>query len=126
MQLFTKETINKNRKDQTRELMLKNERLIASNRKILALQNDIDFDADKAKKVKDYQIWCDDLLKKQSRELSNLMAYKKLLEDKKEEYYKLLEVKDALEDNIITLREELDKLKIQVDFKRQILNKSNA
>lgn len=123
MQLFTKETINKTRKDQTRELMLKNQRLIDSNRKVLALQDDIEFDADKAKKVKEYQVWCDDLQKKMSNELGNLKAYKKLVEDKKEEYYKVLEIKDSLEDKILTLTEEKDKLEIQVKWKQEITSK---
>ena len=55
--------------------------------KILKLQNDIDFDADKAKKVKEYQIWCEDLQEKISKELGNLKAYEKLVEEKKEQYY---------------------------------------
>lgn len=126
MQLFTPEKINATRKSQTRELVVKNERLVKSLRKVLDLQNDIEFDADKAKKVREYQVWCVDLQKKMSKELGNLKAYEKLTEDKKEEYYKVLEVKDALEDSIITLREELEKLKLQVEFKKQILNKQNA
>ena len=75
MQLFQKEQINSKRKEQTRELTLKNERLATSLRKVLALQKDIEFDADKAKKVADYQVWCEDLQKKMSKELANLKAY---------------------------------------------------
>lgn len=123
MQLFSKEIINTKRKEQTRELTLKNERLAGSLRKILNLQKDIEFDADKAKKVADYQIWCKDLQEKMSKELGNLEAYKKLVEEKKEEYYALVASKDVLEDRILDLKEELDKLNLQVNFKKELLTK---
>ena len=126
MQLFKKEEILKVRKDQTRELVLKNERLVKSLRKVLDLQNDIEFDADKAKKVKDYQIWCEDLQKKMSKELGNLKAYEKLTEDKREEYYLLVGKMDEIEDKIMDRKEELAKLDAQVAFTRQLLEKSNA
>lgn len=125
MQLFSKEQINTKRKDQTRELTLKNERLAVSLKKILNLQNDIDFDTDKAKKVKDYQIWCEDLQKKMNKELANLKAYEKLLDEKKDEYYNLVAKKDELEDKIIDLTEELGRLDLQLNFKRELL-KTNA
>jgi len=124
MELFSKEKINRARKEQTRELMLKNERLIASNRKVLNLQKEIEFDADKAKKVKDYQIWCEDLQKKMSKELANLEAYKKLLEDKKEEYYNAVARLDAVEDKILDRKEELGRLDLQLNFKRELLTKN--
>jgi len=126
MQLFSKEQINSKRKEQTRELTLKNDRLAKSLRKVLALQNDIEFDADKAKKVEDYQTWCADLQTKMSKELANLEAYKKLIEEKKEEYYNLVAKTDAIEDRILDKQEELKKLELQVAFTRQILEKSNA
>jgi predicted nucleic acid-binding Zn-ribbon protein len=126
MRLFQKEEILKGRKDQTRELTLKNERLATSLRKLLNLQKDIEFDADKAKKVKDYQVWCEDLQTKMSKELGNLNAYKKLVEERKEEYYNLVAKKDEIEDGIITLKEELEKLELQVVLKKQILQKANA
>ena len=125
MQLFSKETINSKRKEQTRELSLKNERLATSLRKILSLQKDIEFDADKAKKVADYQVWCEDIQKKMSKELGNLKAYEKLVEDKKEEYYNLVAKKDEIEDKIIDRKEELSRLDLQVNFKRELL-KQNA
>ncbi len=126
MKLFKPEVINQKRQDQNMELTRKNEKLIASLKKILALQKDIDFDADKAKKVKEYMQWCEDLQGKQSKELENLKAYQKLVEEKKEEYYKLLQAKDAIEDKITDLKEELKKLEIQVGFTKQILEKQNA
>lgn len=123
MQLFTPEKINKVRKDQTRELVVKNERLISSMRKVLNLQNDIEFDQDKAKKVADYQVWCADLQNKMSRELLNLKAYEKLVEEKKEEYYNLVAKKDEIEDKILDRKEELGRLDLQLNFKRELLNK---
>lgn len=121
MRLFQKTEIEKGRKEQTRELTLKNERLATSLRKILNLQKDIEFDADKAKKVKDYQVWCEDLQTKMSKELGNLKAYEKLVDEKKEEYYNLVARKDEVEDRIITLKEELEKLSLQVAFKRELI-----
>jgi len=126
MKLFSKEQVNKVKKDQTRELVLKNQRLAKSLRKILSLQKDIEFDADKARKVKNYQVWCEDLQTKMSKELANLVAYKKLVEEKKEEFYNLVARKDALEDKIIDLKEELEKLQLQVELKKQILKKQYA
>lgn len=126
MKLFTKEEINKNRKDQTRELMIKNDRLIASNRKILSLQKDIEFDADKAKKVKEYEVWCADLQTKMGKELKNLTAYQKLVEDEKEKYYKLIQSVDALEDKLIDGQEELSRLDLQISLKKSILEKNHA
>jgi hypothetical protein len=121
MQLFSKEQINGKRKDQTRELTLKNERLAGSLRKVLNLQKDIEFDADKAKKVADYQVWCEDLQKKMSKELANLTAYTKLVDDKKEEYYNLVARYDELEDKILDRKEELGRLDLQVNFKKELL-----
>jgi len=126
MKLFQKETINLKRKEQTRELTLKNERLAVSLRKILNLQKDIEFDADKAKKVKDYQVWCEDLQTKMSKELGNLNAYKKLVEDKKEEYYGLITNLDLLQDKILDRKEELRKQELRVAFNKTILEKTNA
>ena len=123
MQLFKKTEIEKYRKDQTRELSAKNDRLVVSLRKILKLQNDIDFDADKAKKVKDYQIWCEDLQAKMDKELRNLKAYEKLRDDVKEEYYNLVARKDELEDSILDRREELGRIDLQLNFKRELLAK---
>ena len=126
MLLFSKEQVNTKRKEQTRELTIKNERLATSLRKILKLQKEVEFDTDKAKKVKDYQIWCEDLQVKMSKELGNLEAYKKLVDEKKEEYYNLVASYDALEDRILDKKEELDKLNIQVGLQKQILEKQNA
>ena len=126
MQLFSKEQVNVKRKEQTRELTLKNERLATSLRKILNLQKDIEFDADRAKKVTEYQKWCDDLQNKMSRELSNLKAYEKLTEEKKEEYYSLVARKDEIEDRILDRKEELEKLDLQVALLKQITEKSNV
>ena len=123
MKLFQKEEILKSRKDQTRELVLKNERLIKSLRKVLNLQNDIEFDADKAKKVKDYQVWCEDLQKKMSKALGNLTAYEKLVDEKKEEYYNLVVRKDEIEDKMTDLKEETGRLELQINFKRELLTK---
>ncbi len=126
MQLFSKEIINTKRKEQTRELAMKNERLASSLRKVLALQKDVELDADKAKKVTDYQVWCEDLQKKMARELGNLKAYEKLVDEKKEEYYNLVARKDEIEDRIVSRKEELEKLNLQVVLQKQILEKSNA
>lgn len=123
MELFKKEEVQAKRHNQTRELILKNEKLISSLKKTLALQKDIEFDAEKAKKVKDYMQWCEDLQKKQSKELANFEAYKKLTEDKKDEYYRLVESKDALEDKIVNLKEDVEKLKLQVEWNQKIIEK---
>lgn len=126
MKLFSREQINKTRKDQTRELAVKNERLAKSLREMIKLQNDFDFDVDKAKKVKEYQVWCEDLQKKMSIELGNLKAYEKLIEEKKDEYYNLVARKDELEDKILDKKEELSKLDLQITLKNQILTQQNA
>lgn len=125
MKLFTKEEINKNRKDQTRDLIKKNERLSKSLRKVLSLQNNIEFDSDKAKKVKEYQIWCDDIQIKMGKVLETLKVYEDLVENKKEEVYDLVSRKDGLEDKILDLEEELTGLELQLTFKRELI-KTNA
>jgi len=125
-QLFQKEEIQKRRHDQTRELIAKNTKLISSLKKSLELQNDIDFDADKAKKVRDYEIWCKDLQEKQSKVLATLKGYEKLLEDRKEDYYNVVARIDEKEDKIISLQEEIGRLELQVEFNKQILAKSYA
>lgn len=123
MQLLKKEQVNQKLKDQTRELVEKNQRLVSSLKKTIALQNDIDIDAEKAKKIKEYEVWCDDLQKKMSTELSHLKAYQKLVEDKKEEYYRLVTAKDAIEDKILTLKEEVSRLELQVKFYQSLIQK---
>lgn len=126
MRLFKKEEIQAKRQAQGRELTLKNEKLIASLKKILALQKDIDFDAEKAKKVKEYMQWCQDLQEKQSKELANLKAYEKLVDERKEQFYELVSKKDAIEDKIMDLKEELGRLELQVKWKQEIVSKSHA
>lgn len=120
MKLFEKETIQKRRNDQTRELVLKNQRMASSLKKALVLQNDIDFDAEKAKKVRDYQMWCVDIQERKNKELGNLKAYTKLVEDKKEEYYQELELKDALDDKVMNLKEEIGRLDLQIKWKQSL------
>lgn len=123
MELFSKETINRKRKGQTRELAMKNDRLAVSLRKLLQLQNDIDFDADKAQKVKEYQIWCEDVQTKQGKVLAELRAYEKLLDEKKERYYELVAQQDSLEDSILDKQEESGRLELELTFKRELLAK---
>jgi len=125
MKLFTKEEINKTRKDQTRELTIKNEKLVKSLRKTLALQKEIDLDSEKAKKVKDYEVWCAEIHNRMDKELQTLKAYEKLVEDKKEEYYNLVSKIDAKEETIFNLDEEIKKLKLQVEFNKTIIIKSS-
>lgn len=124
MKLFSKEEINKERKDQIRELTLKNERLSSSLKKIIKIQNEVNVDADKLKKLKEYEVWCQDLQNKMSKELENLYAYKTLVNEKKDEYYILVTSFDTLQDKILDKKEELDKLLLQVALKKQILEKS--
>ena len=116
MELLKPEQINKIRKDQTREIVNKNERLVTSLKRVLKLQNDIDFDQDKAKKVKDYEVWCKDLQDKMSKELSTLKAYQKLTDDKKEEYYNIVARVDALQDKELDLKESIGRLELQVKW----------
>lgn len=121
MKLFSKEETNKKRKDQNRDLLLKNERLISSLKKVLKLQNEIDFDTEKARKVKDYEVWCKDIQTKQSKELETLNGYSKLVEDKKEEFYSWVSKIDCLEDKVISLNEEIEKLSLQVKWNEALV-----
>lgn len=123
MHLFRKTEVEKLRKDQTRELVVKNERLATSLRKTLALQKEIDLDAEKAQKVHAYEVWCQDLQKKMSRELQTLEGYKTLVEERKDELYSLLAKKDALNDEIITKKEEIARLDMQINFKSALVTK---
>lgn len=125
-QLFTKEVVNQKRQQYNRELTAKNEKLVASLKKILALQKEIDFDAAKAKQVKDFMAFCEDIQSKQSKVLAELKAYEKLLEGKKETVYALVSKQDSLEDKILDLKEEKEKLDIEVGFKKQVIEKYNA
>lgn len=123
MQLFSREQVNLKRKNETRELSLKNDRLAKSLRKVLDLQKEVEFDQDKAKKVKDYQVWCADLQNKMDKALGTLKSYEKLVEEKKEEIYELVERKDELEDTLLDLREEQERLDFELNFKRELLGK---
>lgn len=125
MKLFKKDEINKIHKDQTRELILKNRTLISSLKKTLALQKEIDFEPEKAKKVKEYQVWCEELQKKMSEELRTLEIYKKLTEEEKEKYYNMVVKLDAIQDKIYDLEEEISKLDLQIKFKEELLNVKN-
>lgn len=121
MHLLQKEEIEAKRKNNARELTIKTEKLVSSYKKVLALQNDIHFDADKAKKIRDYEIWCADLQVKQSKELERLKVYEKLVEDTKEDYYQRLGLKDALDEKIFNLKEEITKLDLQIKWKQEVL-----
>lgn len=121
MQLLKPEQINKKRKDQTRELTVRNDKLATSYKNLLKLQNDFEFDADKAKKVKDYEVWCEMLQKKKSDQLEELNKYIQATDMAREELYTVLARKDALEDSIVELQEEKDKLELQVKWQEGVL-----
>lgn len=123
MKLFKSEEIHKIKKDQNFELNRKNEKVISSLKEALKLQNDIDFDADKARKVKDYQVWCESIQNKKSEMLKELKSYETAREKAKEELFSVLSRMDLIKDEIITSQEELDKLKLQIEWNRGILNK---
>lgn len=119
--LFSPEEISKRRHESNRELTAKNERVISSLKKVLKLQEQIDFEPEKAKKVQEFQVWCDDLNQKKSVLLKELNKYKSALDSSKEELYRVIARKDKFEDEITDLREEIGRLKLQIDFSKNLI-----
>jgi len=120
MKLLSKEEVDSKRKAQKRDLMLTNERLVSSLKKVLKLQNDIEFDTEKDKKVKEFEVWCKDIQERQSKELQILNSYSQLIEEKKEIYYSWVEKVDTMQDKVLELEEELERLKLQANWNKQI------
>ena len=123
MKLFTKEEINKRRHETNRELTAKNEKVVSSLKKVLKLQEEIDFDKEKAKKMKEFQVWCDNLNEKKSLLLQDMKKYQNAVEGAKEELYRVIARKDMFEDEIANLEEEIGRLQLQVQWNKQVLTK---
>lgn len=119
--LFSAEEISKRRNESNRELTAKNERVISSMKRVLKLQDQLDFKPEKAKKVKEFEIWCDDLNAKKSKLLQELNKYTDAVENTKEELYRVIARKDKFEDEITDLQEEISRLKLQVEFNRNLI-----
>jgi hypothetical protein len=85
------------------------------------------YDPEKVKALKDFEQFVSELNQKKSALLKDLNAYEKLIEDRKEIYYGLIEKQDLLEEKRHQVEEAHRKLDLResfiVDLERRIREK---
>jgi len=126
MKLFTREEIYKVQKDQARENTRVNDKIIASLKRTLRFSNSVNIDEEKVKKMKEFDLWCENLQNKKSELLKDIQTYRKTLSELKEDLYAVIEKKDSLEDINIDLIEKNENLDLQIKWKEEVLKQQHA
>lgn len=125
MKLLSKEHAeNKIRKD--------NETLVETNIRLRALEKQIndklnsikeDYSGDKLQKLQDFERFCKDLQIKKEKLLSELAGIQKLVDEKKDVYYGLIEKKDKLDEMVVHLQEKEARLNLRESFVEELEKK---
>lgn len=123
MRSFTPQELDKKRNDQIREISLRTDKMVNSLKKVINVKNDATIDYEKMKKSKEYDTWCAQLIVKKSKLLEELNKYQQAIDVAKEDLYIVISKTDAIKDSIIDLREERDKLELQIKWKKEVLSK---
>src|SRR3990167_11484234 len=98
MKLLSKSEATLGLKKSNEDLLGSNLRLREIEKQVLKRLNEakLDYDPEKVKALKDFEQFTADLMEKKSKLLSELNAYEKLIEERKDIYYGLVERQDAL------------------------------
>lgn len=118
MKLLAKSEAKASIKKDNEELIGTNIRLREMEKKALDRLNNAkaNYDPEKTQALKDFEQFTADLNEKKSRLLSELRAYDKLIEDRKEIYYGLIEKQDVLEEKLYLMGEKNKKLDLREAF----------
>lgn len=95
-----------------------NIRLRQAERNVLERLNSAkeNYDPEKMKALKDFEIFVSDINDKKSKLLEELNAYGKLIEERKEIYYGLIQKQDLLDEKLHQVAEENKKLDLREAF----------
>ena len=124
------------RKDAQIGIKKSNEELLGSNIRLREMEKQVikrlnearlNYDPEKVKALKDFEQFVADLNGKKSKLLQELTAYNKLIEERKEIYYGLVERQDEVEEKLYQVKEANKKLDLReafvVDLERRIREK---
>lgn len=109
-----------------------NERLIESNIKLRSFYHDFtariqdakkDYGAERVKALEDFEKFVKEINEKKSKLLKELVQVQKLLEEKKEAYYALVEKQDDLEEREYNLQEKEKKIELRENFIKELEEK---
>ena len=113
------------RKEATIGLKKENDNLIGSNLRLREMEKQVikrlneaklDYSPDKMKAFKDFEQFTADLMEKKSKLLKELNAYEKLIEERKEIYYGLIQKQDLLDEKVYQVAEANKKLDLREAF----------
>ena|SRR3990167_4533000 len=120
------------RKEATIGLKKENDNLIGSNLRLREMEKQVlkrlneaktNYDPEKMKALKDFEQFTADLMEKKSKLLSELNAYEKLIEERKDIYYGLVEKADALDEQVYQVKEANRKLDLREAFVSELERK---
>lgn len=125
MKLLTKQEATSKKKQENDALIESNIRLRQKEKDILGKLNGLktNYDPEKIKAFQEYQTYMEDLNGKKSKALAELTAIQRMVDDKKEAYYKLLEREDELIEKMYLASEREKKLDLREAFVKGIEQK---
>ena len=129
MKLLAKKEAEIGIKKSNEELLSANIRLREMEKQVVKRLNEakLNYDPEKVKALKDFEQFITDLNEKKSKSLQELSAYNKLIEERKELYYGLVEKQDLIEEELYKVKEANRKLDLReafiVDLERKIREK---
>ena len=125
MKLLSKSEATIGLKKENDSLIGSNLRLREMEKQVLKRLNEakLDYSPEKIKALKDFEQFTADLMEKKSKLLSELNAYEKLIEERKDIYYGLVERQDALMEKSYQINEQNKKLDLREAFVSELERK---
>lgn len=120
------------RKEATLGLKKDNEELLGTNIRLREMEKQVlrrlneakeNYDPEKVKALKDFEQFVSELNEKKSQLLKELSAYQKLITERKDIYYGLVERQDELEEKIYQMDEKNKKLDLREAFVKDLEKK---
>lgn len=120
------------RKESQSKIKKENDELIMSNIRLRKLFKDItdklntikeSYEPAKLKKLQEFEVFCEEILKKKSKLLEELQGIENEIVKKKDIYYGLIAKQDLLDARIIEIKESEKKLEIREIFMQELETK---
>ena len=129
MKLLTRKEADISIKKSNEDLIGTNIRLREMEKQVIKRLNEakLNYEPEKLKALKDFEQFVSDITLKKSKLLEELNAYNKLIEERKDIYYGLIEKSDLLDEKVYQVAEANKKLDLReafiVDLERKIREK---
>ncbi len=126
MKLLAKKDAQEGIKKNNEDLIGSNVRLREMEKQVIKRLNEAksNYDPEKVKALKEFEQFVADINEKKSKLLEELNAYSKLIEERKDTYYGLIEKADELDEKLHQVKEANKKLDLReafvVDLERKI------